>query len=117
MKDIEGYEGLYAVTEDGQVWSYRSQKFLKPWIANGYYQVTLSKNGEKKKHKIHRLVAIIYIPNPDNLRDVNHKDENKLNNCLDNLEWLSHKDNSNYGTRNQRISATRKRKGENNDGK
>lgn len=103
MKDIQGYEGLYAVTEDGRVWSYRSKKFLKPGVVRGYLQITLSKNGVKTQCCIHRLVATAYIPNPENKPQVNHKDENKLNNCVDNLEWMTNKENTNYGTRNERI--------------
>ena len=104
MKDIKDYEGLYAITSCGQVWSYKRKRFLKPIVdAFGYARVNLSKNGKVKAHKIHRLVAEAYIPTPLGLRDVNHLDENKLNNSCLNLEWLSHKDNCNYGTRNKRI--------------
>ena len=111
MKDIQGYEGLYAVTEDGRVWSYRSKKFLKPGEhSSGYLHVTLSKNGVKIDCFIHRLVAAAYIPNPENKPQVNHRDENKLNNCVDNLEWMTSKENANYGTRNVRVSEKRKKK-------
>ena len=105
MKDIVGYEGEYAITRDGNVWSYKSNKFLKPGlIRDGYHQVNLCKNGKKKHYLIHRLVAEAFIPNPDNLPQVNHKDEDKSNNCVDNLEWCSAKYNANYGTRTERIS-------------
>lgn len=92
LRDIPGFEGKYAVTEDGQVWSYQSKKFMK--IANGnngYKQVclTLDKNRSKNFY-IHRLVALAYLPNPANLTDVNHIDENKANNHVSNLEWCSH---------------------------
>lgn len=104
MVDIKGYEGQYAITKDGQVWSHKRKKFLSIIIDSwGYGKVNLSKKGKVKAHKIHRLVAEAYIPNPNNLRDVNHLDENKLNNSINNLCWCSHKDNCNYGTRNQRI--------------
>lgn len=110
MKDIVGFEGLYAVTEDGQVWSHKSGRFLKPIIDSwGYAKVNLSKNGKFKGYKIHRLVAEAYIPNPEGLRDINHRDENKQNNHVSNLCWMSHKDNCNYGTRNQRISQGNKK--------
>lgn len=86
------------------MWSYKSKKFLKPIVdAWGYVRVNLSSGGKVKAHKIHRLVAQAYIPNPDNLSDINHLDEDKSNNSVDNLEWCSHKDNCNHGTRNQRI--------------
>lgn len=100
MKDVKNYEGLYAVTSCGKVWSYYSKKFLKPGATNnGYLQVILYKDGKMKHYKIHRLVAEAYIPNPENLPEINHKDENKTNNCLQNLEWCDHKYNINYGTK------------------
>ena len=105
MKDVQGYEGLYAITEDGRVWSYRSKKFLKPGKdSGGYLQVQLYNNGKRTFCLIHRLVAAAYLPNPDNLLEVNHRDENKQNNAVSNLEWCDHSYNINYGTRNKRIS-------------
>ena len=99
MKDIKGYEGLYAITTEGDVWSYKKKMFLVPWDnGEGYLRVSLCKDRERKIYLIHRLVAEAYIPNPDNLPQVNHKDENKANNCLQNLEWCDAKYNSNYGT-------------------
>ena len=110
MKDIENYEGLYAVTSCGKVWSYRSKRFLRPFSnTDGYLQVELHKDGQKKKYSIHRLVAEAYLPNPENLPQVNHKDENKINNCLQNLEWCDPKYNTNYGTRNDRIASSVKK--------
>ena len=103
MKDIVGYEGLYAVTPEGEVWSYRNERFLKPKHGvKGYLFVTLCKDGKEKNYKIHRLVAEAYLPNPDNLPQINHKDENKTNNCLQNLEWCDAKYNINYGTRTEK---------------
>lgn len=106
MKDIKGYEGLYAITEEGKVWSYRSKRFIKSFVrANGYLQTLLvDKDGNKHALKNHRLVAEAYIPNPEGLTDVNHKDENPLNNNVSNLEWMTHKDNMNYGNRNNKVS-------------
>ena len=104
MKDIKNYEGLYAITPEGEVWSYRRKKFLKPRANNdGYLIVNLHKDGKVKTHLIHRLVAEAYIPNTENLPQINHRDENKTNNCLQNLEWCDAKYNSNYGTRNEKI--------------
>lgn len=103
MKDIKGYEGLYAITSCGKVWSYRSQKFLKPRNdKDGYLLVNLSNNGQRKTFKVHRLVADAYIPNKEEKETVNHKDENKQNNCVNNLEWLTRTENNLYGTRIER---------------
>lgn len=76
----------------------------------GYYQITLCKNGIMYRKKVHRLVAEAFIPNPQNLPAVNHKDENKLNNCVENLEWITIVDNLNYGTARIRSSESRKGK-------
>lgn len=104
MKDVVGYEGLYAVTSCGKVWSYKNKKFLKPQVnKGGYLQVGLHRDGELKFYLIHRLVAEAYIPNTDNLPQINHKDENKTNNCLQNLEWCDAKYNNNYGTHIEKI--------------
>ena len=108
MKDIKDYEGLYAITRDGNVWSYKSKKFLKPMLdKNGYHKVILYKNGKGKNFLIHRLVAKAFIPNPNNLPEVNHKDEDKSNNCVENLEWMSKIDNINYGTGIERSAKKR----------
>ena len=105
MKDIKNYEGLYAITSCGKVWSYKSKRFLRPFSnTKGYLQVELHKDCKKKKYLIHRLVTEAYLPNPENLPQVNHKDENKANNCLQNLEWCDPKYNANYGTRNKKVS-------------
>lgn len=71
----------------------------------GYQAVMLSKNSKVKTFLVHRLVAIAFIPNPNNLPQVNHKDENPSNNCVENLEWCTQKYNSNYGTSKERISS------------
>lgn len=91
-KDIKGYEGLYQVSNLGRVKSLgnlqnKKEKLLKTNICNGYYAVYLYKNSKKKICLCHRLVAEAFIPNPKNLPFVNHKDDNKLNNRMDNLEW------------------------------
>lgn len=103
-KDINGYEGLYQVSNFGNIKS-RNKKLLKPALnKSGYYMVNLFKHNIGKSHYIHRLVAEAFISNPSNLPYVNHKDENKLNNSADNLEWCSFNYNCNYGTRNQRLA-------------
>ena len=110
MNDVKGYEGLYAVTSCGKIWSYRRQKFLKPaTVRGGYLQVKLFKNEKSKQFYVHRLVAEAYLPNLENLPEINHKDENKANNCLQNLEWCDAKYNSNYGTRNDRLASSNKK--------
>lgn len=109
MEDIRGYEGLYAITEDGKVWSYRRNKFLSICQNRyGYLYVGLFKDKKIKQKTIHRLVAEAFIPNPDNLPMVNHKDEDKTNNCVDNLEWCDATYNNNYGTRSIKSSLKQK---------
>ena len=104
LKDIVGYEGEYAITRDGKVWSHKRKKFLKPGSVRGYHRVNLCKDGKRKCYYIHRLVAEAFIPNPNNLSQVNHKDEDKSNNCVENLEWCDAKYNNNYGTRIERAA-------------
>lgn len=98
MVDIKGFEGLYAITSCGKVWSYRSQKFLKPSKNNrGYYHVVL---GNKTK-TIHRLVAEAYIDNPDGKDTVDHIDGNPENNSVNNLQWLTQTENRVKGKRKE----------------
>lgn len=104
FKPIQGYEGLYYITKDGRVYSSIQNKWLKPIINNNGYP-TVNLQGQKKL--IHRLIAESFIPNPDNLPVVNHKDENKLNFSIDNLEWCTYKYNNNYGTAIERTRKTK----------
>ena len=95
MRDVKNYEGLYAVTSCGRVYGYKNKKFLKPRVSkNGYFRVNLCKNGECKQFLVHRLVAEAYIPNPENLPEVDHIDNDKTHNYINNLQWISHKDNT-----------------------
>ena len=100
-KPVVGYEGHYQVSNFGRV---KSIKFGKEIILkqrqcmNGYKLVTLYKDGKGKIILVHRLVAQAFIPNPDNLPEVNHKDENKTNNVVTNLEWCDRLYNVRYGT-------------------
>lgn len=130
-KDIPGFEGRYQISTYGRVKSLPREvrsgkgmglhkvkerilsqvKYTKVYSSSGtehvynYARVTLKKAGAKPvTRQVHRLVAEAFIPNPNGLSDVNHKDEDGLNNKVDNLEWLSHKDNCNYGTRNERCA-------------
>ena len=113
-KDVVGYEGLYKVSDKGNVYSVErigtnNRKFggiiLKPkYDKDGYLEVGLSKNGTMKTKRMHRIVAEEFIPNPNGLPQVNHLDEDKTNNNVENLEWCDTRYNSNYGTRNERLS-------------
>ena len=106
---VKGYDGLYEVSDQGRVKSlkYGKEKILKSGKSpHGYLLVNLCKDGQCKSITVHRLVAEAFIQTPNNLETVNHKDENKLNNAASNLEWMSKRDNNNYGTRNKRISET-----------
>ena len=96
MRDIKNFEGLYAVTSCGKVWSYRAQKFLKPYDnGQGYLSVCLWKGSKRKTCKIHMLVAQAYLVNedPEHLTDVSHKDNIKTHNYIGNLEYATHRDN------------------------
>ena len=105
-KDIPTYGGRYQVSNFGRVWSTVRNQFLKPQInKDGYYQYKLyCGDGRRKTEMAHRLVAITFIDNPNRLPQINHKDENKANNCVDNLEWCGADYNNKYGTRTKRAS-------------
>ena len=106
-KEIPGYEGLYEVSNMGNVRNVRRNKLLRLLKTNNrYIRISLCKNGIKTGLTVHRLVAEAFLPNPDNLPEVNHKDEDKTNNRVENLEWCNHKYNMNYGTRNIRAKET-----------
>ena len=109
-KDIKDYEGHYQVSNLSRVKSIKfgKERILKPVTdRHGYLIVGLWKNNKQKTYKVHRLVAEAFLPNPDNLPQVNHKDENPLNNNVNNLEWCNSKYNNTYGTRIERISKRR----------
>lgn len=120
-KPIKGYEGLYEVSNQGRVrslgrimnrrtrWGNISEYKVAPRIMTpkpcqgGYLFLNLfDTNGVRKMHKVHRLVAEAFLPKIETRNEVNHKDEDKTNNCVDNLEWVNHKENCNHGTRNER---------------
>lgn len=106
IRDVVGYEGRYAVTSCGRVYSYRSSCFLTPKLDRyGYYQVGLyDTEGKQHWYLVSRLVAIAYIPNPDNLPDVSHIDECKTHNWVNNLKWATRAENNNMPLHKQRLS-------------
>lgn len=106
-KDIPNYEGLYQISNLGRVKSIKNNIIKKPSILKkGYLNMCLRKNGKAKYILIHRLVALAYIPNPNNFPCVNHKDCNPQNNRVDNLEWITYKENNNYKNHNLKKNIT-----------
>lgn len=105
---VAGFDGLYEVSNYGRVKSLKRNTtrggIMKSHVNKGYEYVHLCKNGKHKNAKVHRLVAIAFIPNPEAKPEVNHKDENKLNNHATNLEWATPKENINHGTRAARFA-------------
>lgn len=96
-KTIKDYEGLYEVSNWGRVRNTRTGRVLRHWKdEDGYLLVNLCKDGVRKHYKVHRLVAQAFIPNPDGLPEVNHIDQNKENNCVENLEWCDRAYNVRY---------------------
>ncbi|WP_242227195.1 NUMOD4 domain-containing protein [Bacillus cereus group sp. BfR-BA-01315] len=93
-KDIEGYEGYYQVSNTGKIKNKRNSRIRKNCLTKyGYLNVQLLISGKDKTFQVHRLVAQAFIPNPNNKTQVNHIDGNKLNNNIDNLEWVTPKEN------------------------
>ena len=121
-KNIKGYEGLYQVSDCGRIKSlerdvyypngtihHLKEKILAPFLdKDGYQIVSLHKNRKMKTMKVHRLVAMAFLPNPENKSQINHKNEIKANNVVDNLEWCEASYNINYGTRTARAVQNRR---------
>lgn len=115
-QDIKGYEGLYQISNLGKVkclpkisgCCFQNEMILKPYTDyKGYEIVNLCKNGKYKNWRIHRLVAETFIPNPDHKEFVNHKDYDRKNNCVDNLEWVTAQENSRWSLENNRNAQLR----------
>jgi len=115
MKDIPNYEGLYAATKDGMIWSYpkpcgsRNGMFLKQQLSitkdnrttpHKRLLVGLRKDKKRKMFLVHRLIALTYIPKPDDKPDINHKDGDSLNNNVENLEWCTKSENIQHAIKN-----------------
>ena len=109
-EQAEGFS-RYLISTDGKIYSLKSDRLLPQGITErGYKQVDVYNDMGVKKHmKVHRLVYMAHIGAIPNGLQVNHKDENKTNNCIDNLELMTNKENCSYGTRNARISKSMKR--------
>lgn len=107
-KEIQGYEN-YIIYTNGDIYSKKINRFLKQRTDKlGYKAVHLYNNNKGKTIRVHRLVAKAFLPNPNNYKYVNHKDETRDNNNVDNLEWCTHKYNINYGTAQKRLSEKKK---------
>lgn len=104
-KDVKGYEGTYIISNKGKVVNICTGHIMQPKKNNrDYVQIRLNKNGCTQHWLLHRLVAVNFIDNPNQLPQINHKDENKDNNCADNLEWCDNTYNRHYGTGIQRMA-------------
>lgn len=100
-KDIPGTDGEYRISNHGKVMTAKTGRTLSPAIdARGYERVCLFKKDRTHRYKVHRLVAITFIPNPENKEQVNHKDGNKRNNSVDNLEWVTNAENMHHSRAN-----------------
>ena len=116
-KDIKGYEGLYQVSNNGNIrackkvdlrgWNRKERSMSAQISDHGYYSIILHKDYIKRSFLVHRLVAEAFIENPNEYPVINHKDEDQLNNNMDNLEWCTQKYNVNYGTSQARRIAKR----------
>lgn len=110
LRDIDGFPH-YKIDRTGKVVSFygSTPRVLRTYLNNkGYVCIDLKENGKREHKLVHRLVADAFVDNPESLPEVNHKDEDKTNNCADNLEWCSHSYNNSYGTKTERFKRTYK---------
>ena len=109
MKDIPNYEGIYAVTPEGNIYNYRTGSLMKlQKDKDGYLLVSLTKNKLSKSFRVHRLVALLYIGNPNNFDEVNHIDCNKNNNHPSNLEWCTRLQNMRHASKLNKLGSNSK---------
>lgn len=110
-KLIEGFDGIYSVSNYGEVRNNKTGKLMKQRKnETGYLRINLTKNGKPKCMRVHRLVAQAFIPNPENKLQVNHIDFNRENNCVSNLEWVTNKENTQYSVCNRKLPGQRKKR-------
>ena len=103
--EIPGWGNKYLINKYADVFNTDRGILMKPHLAkHGYYMITLCDKGRRKTYLLHRLVAMTFIRNPKGYPQVNHKDENRINNNVDNLEWCTNRYNSNYGDKRKRLS-------------
>lgn len=105
-KEVKGYDGAYEISNFGNVLSnrYVNPRLLTPDKSTGYYRVALSKHGIIRQTLIHRLIAEHFILNPNKKHQVNHIDEDKLNNSISNLEWVTHRENIEHSLTKKGVS-------------
>lgn len=115
MKAIKGFEGLYGITEDGRVWSFYTNKFIKhSYLNTGYPMVTLWDGKKSHGRTLHRLVAEAYLPKVEGKPHVNHKDSDRTNPKLENLEWCTRSENMKHGLASGNFDGKLGRKGKQN---
>lgn len=115
MRAVRGFEGMYGITEDGKVWSFYKNRFRKTVLGNNGYLMVNLWDGEKSHGRlVHRLVAEAFLPNPEAKPHINHKDSDRTNPRLENLEWCTRSENMRHGIASGNFEGKLSRKGEQN---